>query len=78
MQRQCVLISDTSDIRTIKSELFYLQSSIDCLARILNDQAPYPGIDIDEERFSIIKIETQIKSLFFNFLQISSAISNIS
>lgn len=48
MQRQCVLISEVSDIRTIKSELFYLQSSIDCLARILNDQAPYPGIDIDE------------------------------
>lgn len=48
MQRQCGRLAKASDVATIKSELFHLQSSIDCLARILNDQAPYPGIDIDE------------------------------
>lgn len=32
----------------IKSELFHLQFSIDCLTRILNGQDPYPGIDMDE------------------------------
>lgn len=48
MQRQCGRLAKASDVAAIKSELFHLQSSIDCLARILNDQAPYPGIDIDE------------------------------
>lgn len=48
MQRQCGRFAKASDVAAIKSELFHLQSSIDCLARILNDQAPYPGIDIDE------------------------------
>ena len=48
MQRQCGRLAKALDVAAIKSELFHLQSSIDCLARILNDQAPYPGIDIDE------------------------------
>lgn len=48
IQRQCDQLADISDVATVKSELFHLQSSIDCLARILNDQSPYPGIDIDE------------------------------
>lgn len=48
MQRQCDRLSEVSDTSSIKSELFHLQSSIDCLTRILNDQYPYPGIDRDE------------------------------
>ena len=48
MQRQCGRLAEISDTAAIKSELFYLQSSIDCLNRILNDQDPYPGIDIDK------------------------------
>lgn len=48
MQRQCGRLSEISDIAAIKNELFYLQSSIDCLNRILNDQNPYPGIASDE------------------------------
>lgn len=48
IQRQCDQLADISDVATVKNELFHLQSSIDCLARILNDQSPYPGIDIDE------------------------------
>lgn len=48
MQRQCGRLAETSDTAVIKNELFYLQSSIDCLNRILNDQDPYPGIDINE------------------------------
>lgn len=32
----------------LKNELFHLQSSIDCLNRILNNQVPYPGIDREE------------------------------
>jgi len=48
MQRQCDRLSEVSDTSAIKSELFHLQSSIDCLTRILNDQYPYPGIDRDE------------------------------
>lgn len=42
MQRQCGRLAE------IKNELFYLQASIDCLNRILNDQNPYPGINSDE------------------------------
>lgn len=45
MQRQCGRLAKASDIAVIKSELFYLQFSIDCLNRILDDQDPYPGID---------------------------------
>lgn len=48
MQQQCGRLAKTSDIAAIKSELFHLQSSIDCLNRILNDQNPYPGINSDE------------------------------
>mgnify|MGYP001672145317 FL=1 len=48
MQRQCVQLAEISDTVAIKSELFHLQSSINCLNRILNDQYPYPGIDRDE------------------------------
>ena len=48
MQRQCGRLAEISDTATIKSELFHLQSSIDCLNRILNDQDPYPGIDVEK------------------------------
>lgn len=48
IQRNCNYLSETFDIVAIKSELFHLQSSIDCLNRILNDQDPYPGIDREE------------------------------
>ena len=48
MQRKCVKLAEISDTETIKSELFHLQSSIDCLNRILNDQDQYPGIDSRE------------------------------
>lgn len=48
MQRQCGRLSEISDTAAIKSELFHLQSSIDCLNRILNDQDPYPGIESNE------------------------------
>lgn len=48
MQRQCGRLAEISDIAAIKNELFYLQASIDCLNRILNDQNPYPGINSDE------------------------------
>ena len=42
------MIAEISDVAALKSELFHLQSSIDCLNRILNDQDPYPGIDSRE------------------------------
>ena len=48
MQRKCVKLAEIFDTATIKSELFHLQTSIDCLNRILNDQDPYPGIDSRE------------------------------
>lgn len=48
MQRQFGRLAETSDAAAMKNELFYLQASIDCLNRILNDQDPYPGIDINE------------------------------
>ena len=48
MQQQCGRLAEISDAAAIKNELFYLQASIDCLNRILNDQAPYPGIDREE------------------------------
>lgn len=48
MQRQCDRLAETSDVAAMKNELFYLQASIDCLNRILNDQQPYPGIDSEE------------------------------
>lgn len=48
MQRNCGRLAEISDAATIKSELFHLQSSIDCLNRILNNQDPYPGIDREE------------------------------
>lgn len=48
MQRQCGRLAEISDAAAIKNELFHLQSSIDCLNRILNGQDPYPGIDSRE------------------------------
>lgn len=48
IQRQCAHLAAMSDTAAIKNELFYLQASIDCLNRVLNDQDPYPGIDRDE------------------------------
>lgn len=48
MKRQCGRLAEITDTAAIKSELFHLQSSIDCLNRILNDQYPYPGIDRNE------------------------------
>lgn len=48
IQRNCNYLSESSDIAAIKSELFHLQSSIDCLNRILNNQDPYPVIDRNE------------------------------
>jgi len=48
LQRQCGRLAKASDLAAIKSELFHLQSSIDCLIRILNDQNPYPGIDRED------------------------------
>jgi len=48
MQQQCGRLAEESDMAAIKNELFYLQASIDCLNRILNDQDPYPGIDRNE------------------------------
>ena len=48
MQRQCGRLAEISDAAAIKNELFYLQASIDCLNRILNDQDPYPGLDREE------------------------------
>ena len=48
MQRQCDQLAEISDVAALKNELFYLQASIDCLNRILNDQAPYPGLDREE------------------------------
>lgn len=48
MQQQCGRLSETSDAAAMKNELFYLQASIDCLNRILNDQQPYSGIDSEE------------------------------
>ena len=48
MKRHCGRLAEISDEAAIKNELFYLQASIDCLNRILNDQAPYPGIDREE------------------------------
>jgi len=48
LQRQCDRLAKASDLAAIKSELFHLQSSIDCLIRILNDQDPYPGIDRED------------------------------
>ena len=48
MKRHCGRLAEISDAAAIKNELFYLQASIDCLNRILNDQAPYPGLDSRE------------------------------
>ena len=48
MQRQCDRLAAISDIAAIKNEFFFLQASIDCLNRILNNQRAYPGIDSDE------------------------------
>lgn len=48
MQQQCGRLAEESDMASIKSELFHLQFSIDCLNRILNDQEPYPGIDRED------------------------------
>lgn len=48
MQRQCSRLAEISDVAALKSELFHLQSSIDCLNRVLNNQEPYPGIDREE------------------------------
>ena len=48
MQRQCGRLEEISDVAALKSELFHLQCSIDCLNRVLNDQEPYPGIEIAE------------------------------
>lgn len=41
-------LSNYQDEKQRKYELFHLQSSIDCLYRVMNDEKPYPFLDREE------------------------------
>jgi hypothetical protein len=39
---------NSQDEKQRKCELFHLQSSVDCLSRVMNDEKPYPFLDREE------------------------------
>lgn len=39
---------NSRDEENMKYEMFHLQSSVECLERIMNNEKPYPGLDREE------------------------------
>lgn len=48
IKRHCKNIENNYEDEMSKTELFHLKSSIEILSRILNNEKPYPNLDIDE------------------------------
>jgi hypothetical protein len=48
IKRHCDNILNTPEDEICNNNLFYLQSSVDCLKRIINNEKPYPWLDRDE------------------------------
>lgn len=48
IKRHCDIIQNCPKDKISEYELFNLQSSVDCLKRIINNEKPYPWLDTDE------------------------------
>jgi len=48
IKRHCKNIENNYDNEFSKTELFHLKSSVEILSRILNNEKPYPNLDIDD------------------------------
>lgn len=48
IKRHCDKIQNTPEDKISNHDLFHLQSSVDCLRRIINNEKPYPWLDRDE------------------------------
>lgn len=48
IKRHCSNIENNSDSENRETELLYLKSSVEILARILINEKPYPNLDRDE------------------------------
>lgn len=48
IKRHCKNIENNYNNEFSKTELFHLKSSVEILSRILNNEKPYPNLDIDD------------------------------
>lgn len=48
IKRHCKNIENNYENELSKTELFHLKSSVEILSRILNNEKPYPNLDIDD------------------------------
>ena len=48
IKRHCDNIQNPPEDKICNHDLFHLQSSVDCLKRIINNEKPYPWLDRDE------------------------------
>lgn len=48
IKRHCINIENNYENELSKTELFHLKYSVEILSRILNNEKPYPNLDIDE------------------------------
>ena len=48
IKRHCDNIQNSPEDKICSSELFHLQSSVDCLKRVINNEKPYPWLDREE------------------------------
>lgn len=48
IKRHCDIIQKNSQNGISSTELYFLQASVDCLKRVINNEKPYHGLDRDE------------------------------
>lgn len=48
IKRHCDNIQSSLEQKTRNHELFHLQTSVDCLKRVINNEKSYPEIDREE------------------------------
>lgn len=48
IKRHCDIIQKKSQSNISGTELYFLQASVDCLKRVINNEKPYHGLDRDD------------------------------
>ena len=48
INRHCDIIQSSLEEKTYNHELFHLQTSVDCLKGVINNEKTYPWLDRDE------------------------------
>lgn len=48
IKRHCDIIQKHSQTDISSTELYFLQASVDCLKRVINNEKPYHGLDRED------------------------------